>query len=170
MPPKTKALERAESGGLNVKLLGSIENRDRKGELLFTSEIMEDEDGRVFFTADADIDADGANGQNEKPAAYRVGDQGSDHLANAGLGMKGGKVVCKSDAARDIVILGADNEPKVFAGDIIASKTWYRIPDVPVDDPAAYLVAPAIWYLRAAGSLVVPKIAAASRKEISGSI
>jgi hypothetical protein len=30
----------------------------------FSCKITEDSDGRVFFTADADIDADGANGQN----------------------------------------------------------------------------------------------------------
>ena len=33
--------------------------------------------------------------------------------------------------ARHIVILGADNEPAVFAGGVIASMTWYRHPGRP---------------------------------------
>jgi hypothetical protein len=51
-----------------VKILGVIE---REG---FTWTITEDNVGHIFFTADADIDADGANGQNGAPAAYKNDD------------------------------------------------------------------------------------------------
>jgi hypothetical protein len=52
-------------------------------------EVMQDADGRVHFTADADIDADGANGQSfsrdgRALFAYAPNDLGLDALANAG--------------------------------------------------------------------------------------
>src|SRR5262245_62157228 len=94
----------------------------------FACTIMEDDDGRVHFVADADIDADGANGQNGAPAAYKADDSGTELLANGGMKIVRGKVVCAQSWARDIVILDDDNEPKVFPGGIIASTTWYRHP------------------------------------------
>ena len=42
--------------------------------------IIQDEDGRVHWTSKADIDADGANGQNGKPFAYRSDNKGLDTL------------------------------------------------------------------------------------------
>ena len=107
-------------------LLGQIANRDRNGNTLFVSDIVEDDDGRVAFTADADIDADGANGQNGHPVAYKADNSGTEHLRNGGMGIRNGKVVCLSEGARGIVILGSDNEPRVFPGSVIASMTWYR--------------------------------------------
>jgi hypothetical protein len=52
-------------------------------------EVMQDADGRVHFTADADIDADGANGESYSRDghalfAYAPNDSGLDALANAG--------------------------------------------------------------------------------------
>ena len=47
--------------------------------------VVEEEDGRVHFLADADVDADGANGQNGKQAAYKIDDSGSELLANGGM-------------------------------------------------------------------------------------
>jgi flavin-dependent dehydrogenase len=44
------------------KILGTITDEG------FTCTIHEDDDGRVHFVADADIDADGANGQNGQKA------------------------------------------------------------------------------------------------------
>ena len=93
--------------------------------------VKEDDDLRVFFTADGDIDADGANGQNGGPAAYMSDNSGTEYLANGGMAIVGGKVICAEPWARDIVILGADNQPRVFPGGIIASKTWYRHRDKP---------------------------------------
>ncbi len=109
--------------------------------------IREDAAGRVFFTADADIDADGANGQNGGVAAYRVDDKGSEALANGGMAIVNGKVVCAKPWARSIVILDRDNEPKVFPGGIIASMTWYRHPGKMADDPAAYVDAETVPYI-----------------------
>lgn len=110
--------------------------------------IKEDDDGRVFFTEGATIDADGANGLFGGPAAYMIDNSGSEHLANGGMGYNSnGKVVCKHDWARDIVILGDDNEPKVFPGGIIASMTWYRHPGMDADNPAAYIDSETVPYI-----------------------
>jgi len=62
----------------------------------------------VHFLADADIDADGANGQNGALAAYKVDNSGSELLANGGMKIVNGRVVCAHSWARDIVILGDD--------------------------------------------------------------
>lgn len=113
----------------------------------FSCPISEDSDGRVFFTADADIDADGANGQNGAQAAYKSDDSGSELLANGGMQLKHGKVICAKNWARDIVILDTDNEPKIFAGGIIASQTWYRHPGKAPSDSAAYVDAETIPYI-----------------------
>lgn len=123
------------------RLLGTITGEG------FGCEIREDAGGRVYFTADADIDADGANGQNGGTAAYRVDDKGSEALANGGMKIVAGKVVCAASWARSIVILGEDNEPKVFPGGVIASMTWYRIPGKPADDPSAYVDAESVPYI-----------------------
>jgi hypothetical protein len=109
--------------------------------------IHEDPDGRVHYTAAATICADGANGQHGKPAAYRADDTGSDLLANGGMAIVGGKVICAHDWARSVVLLGADNQPRVFAGGVIGSMTWYRHPDLRADDPAAYVDAETVPYI-----------------------
>lgn len=124
-----------------MRILGKISNEG------FSSTIVEEEDGRVHFLADADIDADGAKGQNHAPAAYKVDDTGTELLANGGMKIVGGKVVCANSWARDIVILGEDNQPKVFPGGIIASMTWYRHPRKLPSDPAAYVDAETVPYI-----------------------
>lgn len=123
------------------KILGRI---DGEG---FACDIHEDDDGRVHFIADADIDADGANGQCGGPAAYRTDDSGTEALANGGMKIVGGKVVCAHAWARSIVILDSDNQPKVFPGGVIASMTWYRHPGVPASDPNAYVDAETVPYI-----------------------
>ncbi len=110
-------------------------------------DISEDDDGRVHYTAGAAIDADGANGQHGEPAAYTVDDSGSDYLANAAMKIQDGKVVCINDDARDIAILGADGEPQVFPGGVIASKTWYQYPGTNPNDPVAYVDAETVPYV-----------------------
>jgi hypothetical protein len=121
--------------------LGTISNEG------ITCTIVEDDDGRVHFIADADIDADGANGQNGAPAAYMVDDLGTEFLANGGMKMSSGKVVCSKSWARDIVILDTDNEPKIFPGGIIASTTWYVVPGKSRSDPVAYVDAETVPYI-----------------------
>lgn len=114
----------------------------------FTASIREDTvTGRVWFGADGDIDADGANGQNGAPAAYLANDKGTEALANGGMKIVGGKVICAQAWARDIVILGADNQPKVFPGGIIASMSWYRDPHKRMDDPSAYVDSETVPYI-----------------------
>lgn len=124
-----------------MKTLGIITNEG------YSCKVMQDDLGRVFYTADGDIDADGANGQNGKPAAYRVDNKGTENLANGGMAIHEGKVICANSWARDIVVLGADNEPKVFDGGIIASTTWYRHPGKLSNDPAAYVDAETVPYI-----------------------
>jgi hypothetical protein len=129
-----------------MRILGTITSEG------YVCEIREDSDGRVHFIADADIDADGANGQNGGRAAYKADDTGSELLANGGMKRVGGKVVCAHSWARSIVILGPDNQPKIFPGGIIASTTWYRHPGKAAGDPAAYVDAETVPYI------VVPPI------------
>ncbi len=124
-----------------MRTLGTIRNEG------FSCTITEEADGRVHFFADADIDADGANGQNSAPAAYKADDSGTELLANGGMKIVGGKVICAQSWARDIVILDDDNEPRVFPGGIIASMTWYRHPGKLPNDSAAYVDAETIPYI-----------------------
>lgn len=123
------------------KILGRINGEG------FDSIIYQDDSNRVWFKADADIDADGANGQNGKIAAYRVDNKGSEDLANGGMAIKNGKVICAQSWARDIVILGSDNQPKVFPGGVIASRTWYRYPNKNINDPSAYVDSETVPYI-----------------------
>ncbi|NTU54243.1 MAG: hypothetical protein HGA97_11235 [Chlorobiaceae bacterium] len=123
------------------RTLGTITNEG------FACKITEDDQKRVYFNADADIDADGANGQNGVVAAYRNDDKGSEALANGGMKIKNGKVICVKSWARDIVILGKDGEPKIFDGGIIVSKTWYVHPGKQKDDPAAYVDSETVPYI-----------------------
>lgn len=108
-------------------------------------QINEDDDGRVWYRSGASIDADGANGQNGQPVAYNDTDTGTDHLANGGMRLVAGRVVRTGDSA--IAILGPDGQPRVFAGGLIASKTWYRHPGMSADDPAAYVDAETVPYV-----------------------
>jgi hypothetical protein len=108
--------------------------------------VCEDQNLRVYFTADADIDADGANGQNGAPAAYRGDDKGSEALKNGGMQIVDGKAVF-IDAGNSITIRDADNQPKVFANGMIASMTWYRHRNLSMRDPAAFVDAETVAYV-----------------------
>jgi Fungal chitosanase of glycosyl hydrolase group 75 len=129
-----------------MRTIGTITNEG------YSCKIIEEDDKRVHFIADADIDADGANGQNGGPPAYKADDSGTELLANGGMRIVNGKVICAKPWARNIVILGSDNEPKVFPGGMIASITWYRHPGKPLSDPAAYVDSETVPYI------VVPPI------------
>jgi hypothetical protein len=129
-----------------MRTIGTITNNG------YSCVITEDDDLRVHFIADADIDADGANGQNGGPAAYKEDDSGTEALKNGGMKISQGKVICAKRWARDIVILDTDNEPKVFPGGVIASMTWYRDPQKMPTDPSAFVDAETVPYI------VVPPI------------
>ncbi len=138
-----------------MRIIGTIEHKG------FRCVIREDDRGRVYFVADGDIDADGANGQNGGLAAYRKDGKGSEALENGGMKINSqGKVYCWKSWARDIVILGRDNEPKIFPGGIIGSKTWYRHPGKMPDELDAYVDAETVPYL------VVPPIIVQNTKGI----
>lgn len=107
---------------------------------------------RVWFKADADIDADGSNGQGGTKPAYMLNDAGSELLGDGGMMMRGGRVVPRSDWYKDIVIINPDGSIKVFDNGMIASKSAYKIPLLDSDDPEAYLCAETIPYI------VVPEI------------
>jgi hypothetical protein len=113
----------------------------------FTATALELEDLSVVITADADIDADGANGQKGQRAAYMVGNSGSELLGNGGMKMEAGKVVGAASWYKDIVILDVNGQPREFPGGVIASKTAYRWHDKLVDDPAAYVDSETINYV-----------------------
>lgn len=129
-----------------MRTIGTITNEG------FSCTVYEDSDKRVFFKADGDVDADGANGQAGGKPAYMVNDKGSEYLANGGMKMSGGRVVFSQSWGRDIVIVGPDNQPMVFPGGIIASKTWYRWRNKGVADPEAYVDSETVPYI------VVPQL------------
>lgn len=113
----------------------------------FTAEILEHADGRVAFVADADIDADGANGQNGARAAYMVGNKGTEDLANGGMRMsEDGRPAFREPWGKDIAI-EENGRPKVFPGGIIATKTAYRYPGLPANNPAAHVDAETVPYI-----------------------
>jgi hypothetical protein len=90
----------------------------------------------VTFTADADIDADGANGQNGARAAYMANDSGSEALANGGMEIRHGEVV------------GVESgKPKIFPGGVIVSKTAYHIRGELDDTPKRYVDSETVPYV-----------------------
>jgi len=124
-----------------MKVLGELNGEG------FACSIVQDDDGRVEFVADADIDADGANGQSGARAAYMLYNAGSELLGNGGMTMRGNKVVGAADWFRDIVILGPGGQPREFPGGIIASKTAYRFHAKDRDDPATYVDSETVPYI-----------------------
>ncbi|APV40793.1 hypothetical protein PFAS1_16085 [Pseudomonas frederiksbergensis] len=126
-----------------MRLIATIAPRKNEPEC----EIWEDEDLRVFFTADADIDADGANGQYGAQAAYMVGDKGSDYLENGGMYEEDGKVYCYAPGKDNIAIVGDDGHPRIYDGGIVGCKTSYKDPTKSVSDLTAYIDAATIPYI-----------------------
>lgn len=107
-------------------------------------EVRQDEEGRVYFTADADIDADGANGQSLHPHtnarlfAYAPQDRGLDLLANAGY---------PHGAFRDILVCGSQDEPIKFPPSGYYSRTAYFRAGRSPFDPDRYLDSCAVPYI-----------------------
>jgi hypothetical protein len=59
--------------------------------------VTQDDDGHVFWSSKAAVDADGSNGQKGNPFAYRADDRGLDALANAGWPNQGWRSVLVDD-------------------------------------------------------------------------
>ena len=94
----------------------------------YRAEIRRDRFGCVSFLGDLDVDADGANGQNGKQAAYMVGEKGSELLANGGMRMHGNRVVGVQSWWKDIVYTGLDGQPFVLPNGVVPSKTAFQFP------------------------------------------
>lgn len=127
---------------------------DREG---FVAKLIERDDKSCYIVADADIDADGANGQNGEKAAYMTHDRGSELLANGGMRWNAalGRVEPNASWYKDIVILDEGKlSIREFTGGVIASKTSYRYPGKAVDDPAAYVDSATVPYVCAPPELV----------------
>jgi hypothetical protein len=92
----------------------------------YNATVWEDSTGRCFMIGDLDVDADGANGQNGKLAAYRVRNDGSEDLVNGGMAWRGGKVVGVQDWWKDIVY-EKDGQPFVLPNGVVPSKTAYTL-------------------------------------------
>lgn len=114
-------------------------------------DVVQDGDGRVHFRADADIDADGANGQsidaNGKALfAYAPDDRGLDLLRNAGY---------PAGCYRDILVCSVHDRPMVFpakegsGGSNVGyySKTAYFRRDADPFHPDRYLDSAAIPFI-----------------------
>ncbi|MEO7099109.1 MAG: hypothetical protein ABI162_07085 [Luteolibacter sp.] len=106
-------------------------------------DVLEDDFKRVYFTANADIDADGMNGQSRDPGtdkrlfAYAPGDHGRDALKNAGY---------PNGNFREILVCGSSNRPLVFNGGF-HSKTAYFREEKKWDDPDRYLDSASVPYI-----------------------
>jgi hypothetical protein len=114
----------------------------------------------VYYTADANIDADGANGQNGYPAAYQVNSKyqevGSDWLSSINLKVDSLGHFSKINNGDLNVILNSQGQPRVFSEGVIASMTSLRYKNIPPDDPKAYIDAACVPYI-AIPSLVIAK-------------
>jgi Fungal chitosanase of glycosyl hydrolase group 75 len=114
----------------------------------YTSTILNDtRDSRVHFIGNADLDADGANGCNGRPAAYKADDSGTELLANGCMYRKNGRVLCRTNDARSIVLLGPDNQPLVLPNGVIPSMTSYFNRKKLRRDPSAYLDSELVPYI-----------------------
>ncbi|MFJ2683342.1 hypothetical protein ACIOYV_06335 [Pseudomonas sp. NPDC087342] len=132
-----------------MRLIATVAARKEEPEC----EIWEDDDLRVYFTADADIDADGANGQNGELAAYKLGDSGSDYLENGGMYEKHGKVYSSEDD-NSIAILDKHGNPTIYAGGVVGCKTTYKDPQKASTDLDAYVDAATVPYIAVPGLIV----------------
>lgn len=109
--------------------------------------VLQSDDGRVDFVADADIDADGANGQFGARPAYKADNSGSEALANGGMKIDAaGKVVFAAAWGKDIVP-SVNGAPLVLPSGIIPSRTSYRFKGFGDGDPRAYVDAETVPYM-----------------------
>jgi hypothetical protein len=102
---------------------------------------------KAWYKSDLDVDADGANGQHGKLAAYRADGRGSELLGNGGMKIARGRVVPAANWYADIVLVDKDGFPLVLPSGIIPSKTAYKFPGKDKNDPAAYLDSATVPYI-----------------------
>lgn len=113
--------------------------------------VVQDEDGRVHWTSKGAIDADGANGQNGKPFAYRADNQGLDDYGNAGWPDKGW---------RNVLLDHGNGKPTSDGNGNWYSQTTYAWKGRPITtryvDAASvpYMVANPLVRLRAVGIVI----------------
>lgn len=101
-----------------MKVITTIQNEG------FSCQIHLLDNGHIEFIADADIDADGANGQHGQKAAYRVDNRGSENLSNGGMGVRNGQVVFTKTWGPDIAEINDEGNPLVIDG-VIITRTAY---------------------------------------------
>lgn len=102
--------------------------------------VLQFPDKRVEFTADADIDADGANGQSvdgiRRVFAYGPRNSGYDALRNAGY---------PNGSYRDILVCGENTQPINFDGGYYSKTAYFR--EKEWNDPDRYLDSFSIPYI-----------------------
>jgi len=98
--------------------------------------VTQEDDGRVHWGGGAAIDADGANGQNGKPFAYRVDNKGLDNFHNAGW---------PNDGWRNVLIDHGDGQPTSDGHGNWYSRTAYAWKGRPL--PTRYVDAASVPYV-----------------------
>lgn len=98
--------------------------------------VTQDDDGRVHWISGAAIDADGANGQNGRPFAYRADNKGLDNYHNAGWPNAGW---------RNVLIDHGDGTPTSDGHGNWYSSTTYAWPGRPL--PTRYVDAATVPYV-----------------------
>jgi hypothetical protein len=115
--------------------------------------VVQDNDGRVHWQSGAAVDADGANGQNGNPFAYRQDDTGLDALANAGYPNK---------SWRDVLVVDPDTDQPTDDGNgNWYSSTTYIWKDRPLE--TRYVDATAVPYV-----VVNPRVRAKAKGVVIG--
>lgn len=102
-------------------------------------EIRQEPDGKIEYVADADIDADGCNGQSGV-WAYKDGDNGLEALTNAGYPKH-------PQWYRRILLCDGTGKPIIFEDGGIASKTAYEYRDKKPRDPSRWVDSNAVPYV-----------------------
>src|SRR5215475_9918124 len=78
--------------------------------------VTQEDDGLVHWLSGAAVDADGSNGQNGNPFAYRIDDRGLDALANAGF---------PNGGWRNVLLDHGDDTPTSDGNGNLYSQTTY---------------------------------------------
>ncbi|MFJ5162320.1 hypothetical protein ACIP6T_24490 [Pantoea sp. NPDC088449] len=111
-------------------------------------DIYQDNNGMVYFTAKAAIDADGANGQNGKPGAYREKDTGLDFLANGGMKLDdNGVVVIAHEWGKGVALTDSNGQVVMTDDGTVISMTAYHYPNVDITTKEAYVDSATVPYI-----------------------
>lgn len=143
---------------MSTSLLGTIQ-----GQAI----LRDSDDGRVHFQADADIDADGANGQTGGLAAYRPDNTGLDDLRNA---KDGDGHWCGIVTLNGLAIHQDPSAPNpVYDRGAFISTTALQWPTKPLASPDRYLDSASVPFIVVPPLIVrgVPEIVLGSRAQIT---